>query len=162
MKMKQEHIFICVQCVRTRSFDCLRTINSFFFKNPHCRMVFTVSLDIRHFPILMVFFMGGERDYREHIHSYTQNKRNETKTKTEIVNNDLFLYVLITFCFLSSLAILFLSFLFYTIFGILFLCFFFLILQKFEMNEATTVAIVHSYELLPTPEIKFNYLLNTI
>lgn len=80
--------------------------------------VFTVSLEIRHFPILVVFQRG--RGYRQHIHTQKHKNKNKTKPKqkqkSSTNNNDLFLYVPITLFFFYFVFDLFSPFCFIRVF----------------------------------------------
>lgn len=159
-KLKHEHIFFVSARACMRPFDCLwasehNVLWSTIIKSPHCTIVFTVSLEIRHFPILMVICMGGKRPIAT-TNTWNETLRNETKTKTktEIVNNDLFLNVLITFCLFSFWSLFFV--LFWMIFGL------FLLLLRFfgeEKLKRIKMVTIRRIESLPTPRIELNYLL---
>lgn len=90
-EMKQAHFCACGRLI-VRGQVCLR--DQLVFRT---HSLFTVSLEIRHCPILVVF-ERGERLSPTH----TQKKTNPKQKQKSSTNNDLFLYVSITVCFFSS------------------------------------------------------------
>lgn len=78
------------ECMRANERLCDQHFFFLFNKNPHCTIVFTVSLEIRHYPILVLLKLGMreeeseieiERDYRQYIRSRVKQTTPKQKQK---------------------------------------------------------------------------------